>query len=280
MVSLKLAKLEQEILRIQNGRGNLNALAKTGSLEAACHCINTNIKKQIPIVIATGFPCCAGGTQETDGIAGAIAVARATKGAIVIEENVVQCVEQCLKQLKSDVKVIALEKLTVEKNYLLVCLERAGIAADGNTYTMSGQDVSQFCADASGLFKNASQTVAIGDGGNELGLGGCNEATKAHIPLGAKIGCSTEFSADNIVIAGVSNWGGYAIALGLSLLRDVTVPDTNSERTIAEILKQFGICDGVTGKCELTVDGMSLEKHLEILNGMTEIVKRDSHSEL
>merc|ERR1711978_44886 len=107
--------------------------------------------------------------------------------------------------------------------------------------------------------------MAIGDGGNELGLGLVNDLTCQHIPLGNQIACISEFSADNLLISGVSNWGGYAIGLGIlsmekskeKFLGNDTISE-KSELIVANTLKELGVCDGVTGKFEYcTIDGIS-----------------------
>ena len=55
--------------------------------------------------------------------------------------------------------------------------------------------------------------VGIGDGGNELGMGNVLHAVREHIPRGEVIGASV--GCDHLLAAGVSNWGGYALAAAL-----------------------------------------------------------------
>jgi hypothetical protein len=60
--------------------------------------------------------------------------------------------------------------------------------------------------------------LAIGDGGNELGMGKVlDEIIKnPKIADGDKIGCAV--AADFLIAASVSNWGGYALAAGAAVV--------------------------------------------------------------
>ena len=51
--------------------------------------------------------------------------------------------------------------------------------------------------------------TAIGDGGNELGMGSALQAVRAAIPLGETIACVVP--CDNLLVAGVSNWGAWGL---------------------------------------------------------------------
>uniref|UniRef100_H3DQP3 D-glutamate cyclase-like C-terminal domain-containing protein n=2 Tax=Tetraodon nigroviridis TaxID=99883 RepID=H3DQP3_TETNG len=103
----------------------------------------------------------------------------------------------------------------------LVAIERSGRAEDGNYYNMRGVNLKHLVDPIDDLFIAAKDiagitTTGIGDGGNELGMGNLKEKVKALMPNGSLIAC--DVSADYAVTAGVSNWGGYAIACGLYLL--------------------------------------------------------------
>jgi hypothetical protein len=87
---------------------------------------------------------------------------------------------------------------------------------DGNCYTMRGIDMTaagliaplhRLCSEAQVPF------LAIGDGGNELGMGKVmDEIVKnPKIANGEKIGCCV--AADCFFAASVSNWGGYALSV-------------------------------------------------------------------
>ena len=56
-------------------------------------------------------------------------------------------------------------------------------------------------------------TIGIGDGGNEIGMGKIpHETIVKNIPNGDLIHCRVP--TDHLIVAGVSNWGAYALAAG------------------------------------------------------------------
>ena len=59
-------------------------------------------------------------------------------------------------------------------------------------------------------------TSSIGDGGNELGMGKVQEKVAKFVRNGEVIACNV--SSDYVINAGVSNWGGHALAVALYLL--------------------------------------------------------------
>lgn len=98
----------------------------------------------------------------------------------------------------------------------LIAIERCGPARDGHFYSMRGRDLSHMCGLTEKLFSKGILRTAVGDGGNELGMGNVEELVKKHIPNGEKIACCVP--SDNLIICGVSNWGGYALSAALFLL--------------------------------------------------------------
>ena len=55
---------------------------------------------------------------------------------------------------------------------LVISIERPGMAADGRYYNMSGEDITSHCGIAEPYLVFAPcPTIAIGDGGNEIGMG-------------------------------------------------------------------------------------------------------------
>ncbi|KAI3367993.1 hypothetical protein L3Q82_026816 [Scortum barcoo] len=103
----------------------------------------------------------------------------------------------------------------------LVAIERSGRAEDGNYYNMRGINIKDLVDPIDNLFIAAKDiqgitTTGIGDGGNELGMGKVKEKVKSQMPNGSLVAC--DVPADYAVTAGVSNWGGYAVACGLYLL--------------------------------------------------------------
>ncbi|XP_060037172.1 D-glutamate cyclase, mitochondrial isoform X2 [Erinaceus europaeus] len=108
----------------------------------------------------------------------------------------------------------------------LVAIERTGRAADGNHYNARKVNIKQLADPIDDLFLEAQRipgisSTGVGDGGNELGMGKVKEAVRKHIWNGDVIAC--DVAADFAVIAGVSNWGGYALACALHILNSCEV---------------------------------------------------------
>lgn len=93
----------------------------------------------------------------------------------------------------------------------VVAIERCGPAEDGAHRRADGTDISAYTAPLDRLFTAGDWvTAAIGDGGNELGMGTLpRDLLHAHVPLGQQIACTVP--CDHLVVAGVSNWGAQAL---------------------------------------------------------------------
>lgn len=97
----------------------------------------------------------------------------------------------------------------------------------------------------------------------------------ANIPNGDLIHCRV--ATDHLIVAGVSNWGAYALAAGVFVLKGVTPPadlfDPDREREILEVMVCEGpLVDGVTGKQTATVDGLSWDEYVKPLIRIREIL--------
>eukprot|EP00529_Nitzschia_sp_RCC80_P031096 CAMPEP_0113492914 /NCGR_PEP_ID=MMETSP0014_2-20120614/28322_1 /TAXON_ID=2857 /ORGANISM="Nitzschia sp." /LENGTH=369 /DNA_ID=CAMNT_0000386761 /DNA_START=71 /DNA_END=1180 /DNA_ORIENTATION=+ /assembly_acc=CAM_ASM_000159 len=193
---------------------------------------------------------------------------------------------------------------------LLLACERAGPGQDDKCYTMRGINMNEknliaplhkLVADGSG--NRSYPFCAIGDGGNELGMGKVIQRIldNPQIQNGSKIGCV--IPADHLVAASVSNWGGYALAVGAAAVHaqrrlksqskavgdtsdsdddysSVTkmtkewilrcIPTQEEEREFLQRCVDAGCRDGVSGKMEATVDGMPLETSLQCLQDLRE----------
>jgi hypothetical protein len=165
-----------------------------------------------------------------------------------------------------------------------VWTERAGPTADGKCYTMRGRDVSAHheALNTAELRKvravmRDGKTIGIGDGGNEVGMGKIpHETVVKNIPNGDLIHCRAP--TDHLIVAGVSNWGAYALAAGVFVLRGVKPPadlfDPDREREILEVMVREGpLVDGVTGKQSATVDGLAWDEYTRPLVRIRDILE-------
>src|SRR5262249_1464371 len=101
-----------------------------------------------------------------------------------------------------------------------ISIERCGRSADGAPRNMRGLDISSYTAPLDELFTAGPwTTIAVGDGGNEIGMGSIpRELIARHIEHGETIACVT--AARHLIVAGVSNWGAYALLAALAVLRE------------------------------------------------------------
>jgi hypothetical protein len=81
-----------------------------------------------------------------------------------------------------------------------------------------------------------------------------------------------------MIVAGVSNWGAYALAAGLFVLRGERPPDglfdPVSEWHALNLLVEAGpLVDGVTGKQTASVDGLSWSDYIAPLVRIREILE-------
>jgi hypothetical protein len=107
-------------------------------------------------------------------------------------------------------------------------------------------------------------TIGIGDGGNEIGMGVVRARLRRLGPLATRI--ASVVGVDHLVVAGVSNWGGYGVVAALSrLVRRDLLHTPELERRVVEACVAAGASDGVTRRREPTVDGLPIEAHAAVV---------------
>ncbi len=159
-------------------------------------------------------------------------------------------------------------------------IERCGRSADGAPRNMRGEDISAFTTPLDELFLAGPwQRIAIGDGGNEIGMGSLPASLiGAHVAHGETIACVTP--ADHLIVAGVSNWGAYALIGALAVIRDdwratmIGWLDPERDGAILQAMVNDGpAVDGVTRQRTLTVDSMPAEVHHAKLRAIRAVVE-------
>lgn len=160
----------------------------------------------------------------------------------------------------------------------VVAIERCGRSGDRRPRNMRGVDVSPWTAPLDDLFLGGPWTkLAVGDGGNEIGMGRLPAGLIARtVPNGAAIACVTP--CDQLIVAGVSNWGAYGLMAALAVLRtDWTTTIAKfltAERDLAvtrAVVDKAGAVDGVTARNEATVDGFGPEIHGALIDKLGRI---------
>jgi hypothetical protein len=227
------------------------------------------------VLIGTGFPVA--DTYETDGPVGAIALYDCLQA--IGASPVIVCGKPLSKSLAQDYRVlsiavgnlgdweaetaVALEELKPEA---VVSIERPGLSADGAYFNMRGEDITDRCACFDYFVKLAScPTIAIGDGGNEIGMGNVSEALQDLDIIPATTGC------DELLIADVSNWGAYGLIAIIGYWRGEDLLGKLSPRKILSYLSERGSVDGVTRENTITEDGLPVEDGEAVIAALREL---------
>jgi hypothetical protein len=141
-------------------------------------------------------------------------------------------------------------------------------------HTMKGRDITMYMSPAQWLFEEAPkilpiQTIGVGDGGNEIGMGKIPwRIIQRNIPGGGLVACRVP--TDYLIVCGVSNWGAYGLAAGVRRLKgihaDAELFDVEHERELLRVMVEQGpLVDGASGQASVTVDGLSFELYAEPL---------------
>jgi hypothetical protein len=248
------------------------------------------------VIIVTGFCVQSRRVGETDGLPGALALASALRS---LEREVVFLTDgfsapllaagmkvdgsgtpvHLLRQPQEDADAAIDALLASFAPTHVVAIERPGNAADGHRYSMRGEILDDLVVSADRLFappgKRGYTTLAVGDGGNELGLGGLRQTLGDYVEHGKTIFCATP--ADHVIPAGVSNWGAYALAAALSLLTGrMLIRAPAHERSVLAAMVAAGAVDGCTQRCALSVDGLAWDDYASVL----EAIYRETLAEL
>ena len=96
----------------------------------------------------------------------------------------------------------------------IIAIERPGRASDGSCYTMRGICMDHLLAPLDKVIdlvkaeRPGVVVTAIGDGGNELGMGKVYDDIIRSEKILMPDKCVAVRSCDNLIVASVSNWGG------------------------------------------------------------------------
>ena len=228
------------------------------------------------VLIGTGFPV--DGSFETDGPIGAIALYRVLEG--LGYDPVFGCAPPISKVLGKGFRTLNVPILSWEATVplveqaladlrpaLIVSIERPGVAKDGRYYNMRGQDISDALAKFDLFFERcACPTIAVGDGGNEIGMGNVYaEAAKLDI-------VPSVTTCDELIIATVSNWGIYGVIAAMSRTLHQDLFGGFDPAEIVRYLVEQGAVDGKTGYAECSEDGFPLAVGLTIIDRLRALV--------
>ncbi|MDP3880469.1 MAG: DUF4392 domain-containing protein, partial [Dehalococcoidales bacterium] len=157
---------------------------------------------------------------------------------------------------------------------VIISTERCGRTASGQYFNMANRDITDYTAKVDYLFDGQENTVGIGDGGNEIGMGNLAEQIKNVTTL-VKNPAVTR--VNKLIIASVSNWGAYGLIASLSRLRGSNLlPSVEWEKEIIREMVVRGVVDGMSGEKKLGVDGFDLEQNAEILAQLHKLLAADA----
>jgi hypothetical protein len=227
------------------------------------------------VFIGTGFPVV--DTFETDGPVGTIALYNALES--IGATPVIICGRPLSEALAMKYRVHEIrvgdhdkreqEALEAIEKYLpqaIVSIERPGQAEDGGYYNMRGESISArtACFDS---FMNLSEcpTIAVGDGGNEIGMGNVREALQDLNIVPSATTC------DELIVADVSNWGAYGIISFLSIWHGSDLLKEINPLGILKYISELGSVDGVTRINQLTEDGLPATEGESIISELREV---------
>ena len=230
------------------------------------------------VVIVTGFYILSAGQHETDGPPGAIAIGNALEslGRTVTYVSDLHTTPMLRDWLGDRAEVVdfpigdinssreAAEKILSRlEPGLLISIERCGRTRDDVYLNMRAADITQYTARLDYLFEHGIPSVGIGDGGNEIGMGNLAEVIPGvdRLPDDPAIA-----KVDRLVLASVSNWGGYGLVAALSRLvgRDL-LPTVEEDEKLIRHMVDAGAVDGTSGENKYYVDNFTLEQNAGML---------------
>lgn len=275
----RAADLVDQVLALDPGHRDIAAFFTPGAATNAARAL----RRARRVLIVTGFTV-EPDMPETDGPPGAAVLGRALRrlGAsvkYVTDAANVPLVEAVLKTLDEPADVVvyphgadaAFGLLAAERPTHLVAIERPGRNRAGDYLNMRGESVAAWNLPIDELFVERRRpgrrpvTVGIGDGGNEIGMGRVRTRLARLDALRARI--ATVVPVDHLVVAGVSNWGGYGIVAALGRLTGLDLLHTPElERRLIQACVAAGACDGVTRRREPTVDSLAADTHAGVVD--------------
>lgn len=231
-------------------------------------------------LIGTGFYITRAGATETDGPPGAYFIGKALEAlgrpVSYVTDSLTTPVFDGLVAAEDVVdfpfadaeasEAFAVELLARLQPSVAIAIERCGFTGPGRYLNMRGQDTSEYHAKLDYIFMHHDTTVGIGDGGNEIGMGNLAE----HIPSVEQLPnepCVTTVS--DLIIASVSNWGGYGLVAAMSLLEGRNLlPSPEQEEDIIRAMVDRGAVDGVASAPVYGVDGFTLQENRRTLEAL------------
>lgn len=282
---------------------------------AGAHLLSSRLEQGSTILVLTGFCIPPSGVPETDGLIGsalmAYAVARAW-GAVpvfVCEPTVVPALSAAIRA--TGLATVDELRTARDRHYTVavlpwpgsgntvtnvdrtvtnvapaVCLalERPGPNPQGRYHFADGTRVSTDIAPLETLYEEVASrgvaTLAIGDFGNELGMGAIADTVRTETIAGGNCGCgcgggsACSIVADVTLACSVSDWGSYALAAALSHLQadPALLVDSATYQRVLQATTAAGAIDGTSRLAIPHIDGIGDDYNTRLLEMMRDVV--------
>ncbi|MGZ4413902.1 MAG: glutamate cyclase domain-containing protein [Gaiellaceae bacterium] len=168
----------------------------------------------------------------------------------------------------------AVELLDTHRPAAIIAIEKLSPNTKGIIHGSTGISYDDHHAKPQFLIAEARRrgilTAGIGDGGNEVGFGKVAELVADIIPAGRVCACPcgagniAAVATDHLVVAAISNWGGYGVAAMIAYLKDDPASSLITEDELERMLRACvdnGAYDGAYARPLLSDDGVPLEAH-------------------
>lgn len=278
------------------------------------------------VFILVGFVLLPHKVPEMDGTVSSMLLARAlvmafnAKPVIVCPQDSVEAIKKCaavvglhiyedldtVRELPLSMGVVAFTKDKAEapaqarkladqcRPAAVIAVEASGANSIGVYHNAVGKDVTEMQAKSEALWdllrERGVPNIAIGDLGNEIGMGTLAGHIKKYVPFTAKgecqCGCGggilSASKTDNIITATCSDWGCYGLMAALSYLKkDMEILHREEmESEVMRVASRNGFID-MTGSLLPGIDGFSTRMNVGIVSLMrqcTAYAVRYSHN--
>lgn len=283
----------------------------------AAELLYSQVKPGDLVLIFTGFVLLPHKMPETDGFVSSMLLSRAlvtaldAKPVIICPPESREAVEKCanvvglhyyedlntLRELPLSVGCIVFEKekkaaeaqaariLSEIKPAAVISIEAPGANIKGEYHNSVGKNITALQAKSDILFqayqKNGVPNIAVGDLGNESGMGSLGKHIRKYIPYAApgecQCGCGggilSAVHADCVITATTSDWGCYGMIAALSYLKkDAELcPSAEMEREVMRVGSRCGMVD-MTGSLIPGIDGFNARLNGSVIDLMRQCV--------
>ena len=257
--------------------------------EAAKFILDKRGDNNATVLITTGFFILGAQAPETDGPPGAVALAKALHSfgfdviyvtdkytTPLLDSDIVgqdRVVKFPITDHKSSLQ-FAQNLLAEVQPSLLISIERCGLCGRRRYLNMANKDITDYTAKIDYLFLEQENTIGLGDGGNEIGMGNLAQQI-------SKVDTLPDDPARTVVskllVASISNWAGYGLVAALSRLSGKNLlPSVEWEKEIINEIIVRGAVDGISSERKCAVDGFDLKQNAWALTQLHKLLKAET----